>query len=68
MVSDREELDDLVEELTLIWMEKIKTVVIRGVANLKENVCPDEKCKALTMFADLILILFISSCIGIHKD
>lgn len=68
MVTDREELDDLLEELTHIWMENIETVVIRGVAKLKENVCPDEKCKALRMFADALLILNIFRCIGIHED
>ena len=46
LVTNREEeLDNLLEELTLTWMERIETVVMGGMAKLKENVCPDDTCK-----------------------
>ena len=46
LTTHREELDTLLEEVTLIWMEKIETVVMGGFAKLREKGCPDEKCKA----------------------
>ena len=58
LVTDREELDNLLEELTLTWMERIETVVMGGVAKLKENVCPDDTCK---VFADRHFIIDVYS-------
>ena len=58
LITDREELDNLLEELTLIWMDKIETAMMRGVAKLKENVSPEEKCKALRMFEEILIDYF----------
>ena len=45
LVTSREELDTLLEEVIMMWIEKIKTVLMGGFEKLREKDCAKEKCK-----------------------
>lgn len=56
-LTTHRELDILLQEVTLMWMEKIETVVMGGFAKLREKGCPDEKYALESTKIDLLSLI-----------